>query len=131
VHEGPHSISPRPGNATPLRTGMVVSNEPGYYAPGQFGIRIENLLTVESAEEGLHRPGGLSAGGRKFLGFSALTLVPIQTARLVDTALLSTAELDWIDAYHARVWETVGPLVDEASGARDWLRRMTAPIDRQ
>ncbi|KAG5190477.1 peptidase [Tribonema minus] len=123
VHEGPHSISPRPGNATPLKPGMIVSNEPGYYLAGEFGIRIENLLEIA--------PAGMrnDALARDFYAFRPLTLVPIQKA-LIDAALMTPEELDWLDAYHARVWEEVALHVSEDGGARDWLRRATEPIQR-
>ena len=102
-----------------------MSNEPGFYASEEFGIRIENLLTVQPIEIA----GQMST--RKFLKFSPLTLVPIQVAGLVDMSIMSPAELDWIDAYHARVWETISEHVSAESGARDWLRKMTAPVQRQ
>ncbi len=114
VHEGPARISRR--SEVPLDKTMIFSNEPGYYREGAFGIRIENLMVVERAD---------SPDDRDMLGFETLTLVPIDT-RLVDRNLLSGDEVGWLDAYHARVRDTVAPLVEGA--ARDWLvRRDAAP----
>lgn len=104
VHEGPASIS-RAGRMTALAAGMILSNEPGFYAPGEYGIRLENLLLVQAVEP-------------KRLRFEVLTLAPFDR-RLVDIALLTTGELAWLDAYHARVLAEVGPLLRGA--AREWL----------
>ncbi|RUT35132.1 aminopeptidase P family protein [Arsenicitalea aurantiaca] len=112
VHEGPTGISPR--YTLPLEPGMVLSNEPGYYKAGEYGIRIENLVAVIEAEA---FPG--------YLEFETLTLVPIDT-RLVDGALLTPAERDWLNAYHARVRAEIAPAL--AGDVRDWLERATAPI---
>ncbi|MCA1908755.1 MAG: aminopeptidase P family protein [Magnetospirillum sp.] len=118
VHEGPQRISKVGTGAVPLRAGMIVSNEPGYYKAGAYGIRIEALVAVEE------RP--LPEGGeRPLLGFETLTLVPIDK-KLVEVGLLDGGERTWLDAYHARVWDDVAPLVDDA--ARDWLKRATAPL---
>jgi Xaa-Pro aminopeptidase len=111
VHEGPINISPR--STTPFEAGMVVSNEPGYYKPGAYGIRIENLITVIPSQH---------AG---YLEFETLTLAPIDT-RLVTLALLTDAERAWLNAYHARVLAEIGPSVEPA--VRDWLKRATAAI---
>ncbi len=119
VHEGPHGISPRFGNTTGLVAGMVVSNEPGYYQDGAWGIRIENLVAIREA------PTASRFGGVTFLGFERLTLVPIQ-AKMLSPALLSAAELAWLDEYHAQVWDAVSPRCDGA--ARDWLRAGTLPL---
>jgi len=117
VHEGPHRISKVP-NAVPLAPGMIVSNEPGYYKTGAYGIRIENLVTVIE----LARPPGAE---RDLLGFETLTLCPIDRA-LVDTSLLAPAEIAWLDAYHARVREVIAPLVDGPT--RAWLEGATRPL---
>ncbi|KAK7284665.1 hypothetical protein RJT34_19415 [Clitoria ternatea] len=119
VHEGPQSISHRFGNLTSLVNGMVVSNEPGYYEDHAFGIRIENLLYVRNVETP-NRFGGII-----YLGFEKLTFVPIQL-KLVDLALLSAAEIDWLNNYHSLVWEKVSPLLD--GSARQWLWNNTRPI---
>jgi len=112
VHEGPVGIAPR--YTVPFAAGNVVSNEPGYYKANEYGIRIENLIVVQPAE-GL--PG--------YLDFETLTLVPIET-RLIALDLLTGAERDWLNAFHARVWSEIGPLVDGA--VKDWLRQATQPI---
>ena len=117
VHEGPQRIA-KAWNATALRPGMIVSNEPGYYREGEFGIRCENLCVVQEI------PG---AGQEvPMLGFEALTLVPFDR-RLIDRELLSEQELAWLDAYHERVRVEVGPLISDAA-VRDWLERATAPL---
>ncbi len=116
VHEGPHRISQVP-NTVALRPGMVVSNEPGYYKTGAYGIRIENLVAV--------RGDGKGAGGRKMFAFENLTLAPIER-RLIEPALLSVAEKTWLDAYHARVWREIAPQLDPKS--RKWLKAATRPI---
>ena len=111
VHEGPASLS-RAGRVVPLAPGMILSDEPGYYEPGAYGIRLENLLLVQAAE-------GL--GARKpFLRFETLTLAPFDR-RLIEPRLLAAAERAWLDAYHARVLEEVGPKLDRE--ARAWLER--------
>ncbi|XP_056168399.1 aminopeptidase P2-like isoform X3 [Syzygium oleosum] len=122
VHEGPQSISFRYGNLTSLQKGMVVSNEPGYYEDHAFGIRIENLLTVVE----MNTPNRF--GGVGYLGFEKLTFVPIQM-KMVDSALLSSAEINWLNDYHAQVWEKVSPLLD--GSARQWLWDNTRPLPIQ
>ncbi len=117
VHEGPARIS-KTGTVA-LETGMVLSNEPGYYRPGAFGIRIENLIAVTEAEE-------IAGGERPMHGFETLTLAPLDR-RLIDVAMLSEDERAWIDAYHARVRETLSPRLDEASD-RAWLEAATRPL---
>ncbi|MCR4376812.1 MAG: M24B family metallopeptidase, partial [Rhodospirillales bacterium] len=117
VHEGPQRIAKR-GPGVELRTGMVLSNEPGYYKANGFGIRIENLITVVSAPT----PKG---GEREMLGFEPLTMVPIDL-NLIDPSLLDSGEIDWLNAYHARVNEALNPLVDEQT--RLWLNRATRPL---
>ncbi|HXZ17852.1 MAG TPA: M24 family metallopeptidase, partial [Roseiarcus sp.] len=112
VHEGPQRISKTGAGA--LVPGMIVSNEPGYYAPGAFGIRIENLMAVE--------PRAISRAEREMLGFETLTLAPIDL-RLVDWRLLNEREAKWIDAYHLRVRKALSPLVDAAT--RRWLNDAT------
>ncbi len=116
VHEGPQSISRRSHVA--LEPGMIVSNEPGYYREGAFGIRIENLVVVTA-------PAIPDGGDREMLGFKTLTLAPIDR-RLIDPGLLTGDERDWLNAYHARVLREVAPLV--APGTRDWLETVCAPI---
>ena len=98
------------GNRT-LLPGMIVSNEPGYYKTGAYGIRIENLVAVSEIDSP-------PDGERKMLGFETLTLAPVDRA-LIETSLMTTAEIAWIDAYHQRVRQTIRPLVDAATAA--WL----------
>jgi Xaa-Pro aminopeptidase len=117
VHEGPQRISKAP-NAQPLLPGMIVSNEPGYYKTGAYGIRIENLVLVQPAD---------GSTERDMLGFETLTLAPIDR-NLVDLALLDEDEIAWLDAYHARVRETLTPLVDPETAR--WLAAVTEPIHR-
>jgi Xaa-Pro aminopeptidase len=116
VHEGPQGLSKRA--AAELEPGMILSNEPGYYREGAYGIRIENLLLVSGPE--------LVAGGeRPMLSFETLTLAPID-GRLIDSSLLSEAEIAWLNAYHARVEEELGPSL--AAEERKWLTDSCAPI---
>ncbi|MDO5605580.1 MAG: aminopeptidase P family protein [Paracoccus sp. (in: a-proteobacteria)] len=114
VHEGPARISRL--SEVPLEAGMILSNEPGFYREGEFGIRIENLLIVTGAE---------GFDGRPMLGFETLTFVPVDR-RLIDPALLAPAEIAWLDDYHAQLRGLVAPHVDGA--VRDWLIRATAPL---
>lgn len=117
VHEGPQRIS-KLSSRVALQPGMVVSNEPGYYKQGAYGIRIENLVVVTSM--------GIPHGGElEMLGFDTLTLAPLN-ARLIDYELLEPAEIDWLDAYHQQVWESLSPLVDAST--RDWLEAATLPV---
>lgn len=117
VHEGPQQLSRR--SAVALAPGMILSNEPGHYTPGGFGIRIENLMAVVAAPA---LPGG---DDREMLAFDTLTLCPIDL-RLVEVGLLDTGERDWLNGYHARVRAEIGPLV--TGDARGWLKQATAPI---
>jgi Xaa-Pro aminopeptidase len=115
VHEGPARIA-KLGTA-PLKRGMILSNEPGYYRAGAYGIRIENLILVTEA---------VVAGAEKPLNaFETLTLAPIDR-RLVDPALLTGEEIAWLDAYHARVRDTLAALVDAQT--RAWLSGACAPL---
>jgi len=117
VHEGPQRISKAAGSAA-LQPGMVVSNEPGYYKTGEFGIRIENLVTVVPCHD-------IANSERPLLSLETLTLAPIDRA-LVDRALLTEAEIAWLDEYHARVRETLTPLVDAKTAV--WLAEATRPL---
>ena len=117
VHEGPQNISKR--NITqPLKSGMICSNEPGFYKTGEFGIRIENLIVVTEAK-------AVAGGERKMMEFETITLAPIDLG-LVEPSLLSAEERAWLNAYHARVRETLMPLVDVET--RPWLERATRAI---
>ncbi|MEM8850164.1 MAG: aminopeptidase P family protein [Pseudomonadota bacterium] len=117
VHEGPARIARI--STLPLEPGMILSNEPGYYREGEWGIRIENLIVVTEAQ----RPMG--GDDREMLGFETLTWVPIDR-RLVKTALLSPDDRTWLDSYHADVLEKLAPRLDDGDAA--WLRRMCAPL---
>jgi Xaa-Pro aminopeptidase len=116
VHEGPVSLS-RLAAPVPIAAGMVLSNEPGYYLPDRYGIRLENLLLVQ--------PAALMCAGKPFLRFETLTLAPFDR-RLIEPSLLDAAELAWLDGYHARVQAEVGPLLDPSD--RAWLTENCAPI---
>jgi Xaa-Pro aminopeptidase len=116
VHEGPQRLSKL--GTVALKPGMILSNEPGYYREGHYGIRIENLVLVA--------PRKLPGAERTMLGFETLTLAPIDLA-LVEPGLLDEAERAWLDAYHARVREEIGPLV--GAQARDWLGLATAGMN--
>jgi Xaa-Pro aminopeptidase len=112
VHEGPQSVAKK-APWVPLRPGMILSNEPGFYVEGDYGIRIENLVVVrDSAMKGM-------------LEFETLTLTPIDKS-LIEPSLMSAAEIAWLDDYHDRVWETLSPLLSAADAM--WLREATAPL---
>src|SRR6185312_262004 len=113
VHEGPIGISPR--YTTPLEPGIIISDEPGYYKDGAYGIRIENLVMVVESR----------IGAGKFLEFETLTLAPIDT-RPIDMSLMTPAERDWLNAYHARVFKEISPHL--SGEARIWLKEATKAI---
>jgi Xaa-Pro aminopeptidase len=117
VHEGPQRISKAP-NTVALKAGMIVSNEPGYYKDGEYGIRIENLEVVMPAEL-------IPGGDRPMHIFQSLTLAPIDK-RLVVLDMLSDVERTQFNAYHARVLKEIGPLVDGEAG--EWLKEACAPL---
>jgi Xaa-Pro aminopeptidase len=96
---------------------MILSNEPGFYAAGEYGVRLENLLLVV--------PSAVPGAARPFLEFETLTLAPFARA-LIDPALLDAAERAWLDAYHARVLAEVAPLVEP--GVAAWLAEACAPL---
>ncbi len=116
VHEGPQSIS-RGGRAE-LKPGMLISNEPGYYKEGAYGIRIENVVLVTEPEK-------IAGGDREMMGFETLTLAPIDR-RLINADQMTAPERDWLDAYHARVNAELARFLDE--DARAWLEAATRPI---
>jgi Xaa-Pro aminopeptidase len=115
VHEGPQRISKL--GTTPLQPGMILSNEPGYYRAGEYGIRLENLIVVERRE--------IAGAEREMLGFETLTLAPFDLA-LVEPGLLSAQETKWLDAYHARVRKELSPHLDAKT--RKWLREATRKL---
>ncbi|MBU0823557.1 MAG: aminopeptidase P family protein [Alphaproteobacteria bacterium] len=123
VHEGPQRIAKpaggQAGTEEPLHAGMILSNEPGYYKAGAFGIRIENLVIVV--------PLSIDGAEEDMLGFETITFAPI-AQNLVETALLSPIEADWLDAYHAKVFAKLAPGMSDAD--RVWLAAACAPLDR-
>ncbi|WP_340313556.1 aminopeptidase P family protein [Rhizorhabdus argentea] len=117
VHEGPQRIATFGGGDEPLQPGMILSDEPGYYKAGEYGIRIENLiLTVEK---------DIAGAEKEMLGFETLTFAPYERA-LIDTDMLERHEIAWIDAYHAQVREIVAPQLTGDAAA--WLQAATAPL---
>ena len=119
VHEGPQRLSPH-GSGEPLKPGMVVSNEPGYYEAGWGGIRLENLYVVVTDDDMPPHPSG-----RGWLRFEPLTLIPFDR-RLIDREQLSTVEAAWLDRYHERVLQAMEPLL--AAEHRAWLWDACAPV---
>ena len=121
VHEGPQRIAKptggQAGTSEPLRAGMFLSNEPGYYKPGEYGIRIENLVLVEERK--------IVGGDMPMLGFETLTFAPIDRA-MIDAAMLTADERAWLDNYHARVVQIVAPQV--GADVRSWLDVACAPL---
>ena len=116
VHEGPCGINPR-SPPVAVEAGMILSDEPGYYRPGEYGIRIENLLLAYIAD--------FPDAARTFLGFETLTLAPFDR-RLIETAQLSRLEREWIDAYHARVLAEIAPQLEPEPA--HWLAEACAPL---
>lgn len=117
VHEGPMAIGPR-CSGVPLDEGHVISNEPGYYEAGAYGIRVENLLLVQDAEK-------LSRNGDRWYRFEDLTLCPIDQ-RLIEPRLLTDAHRKWLDEYHRRVQRTLSPLL--GTDDRRWLKEACRPL---
>jgi Xaa-Pro aminopeptidase len=117
VHEGPQRIA-KPVNTQPLLTGMILSNEPGYYREGHWGIRIETLQVVTEAE-------AIPGGERPMHGFEQLTLAPLDR-KLIEVGLLTPDERAYVDAYHAETLAKVGPLLD--GEVKDWLEAQCAPL---
>jgi Xaa-Pro aminopeptidase len=119
VHEGPQRIAKIP-NMVALRPGMILSNEPGFYKPDCYGIRIENLIIVTA-------PAAIPGGDRLMMGFETITLAPIDR-HLIDARLLTDQELGWLNRYHQRVWDELHGLVPNDVSA--WLFKATQPIPR-
>lgn len=115
VHEGPQRISKL--GTTPLEPGMILSNEPGFYKEGEYGIRIENLIVVEER--------AIPGGDRTIYGFETITWCPYERA-LIELKLLDDGEIAWINAYHAQVWSNLAPLVE--GEAKDWLEQACLPL---
>lgn len=117
VHEGPQRIAKTP-NTIPLQPGMIVSNEPGFYKEGGYGIRIENLQFVTP-------PAEIEGGERAMLGFENLTFAPLHKD-LIDKALLTKAEVNWVNNYHVQVLELIGPQLQ--GDVKTWLEAACTPI---
>ncbi len=122
VHEGPQGISPR-ANPTPLEVGMIITNEPGLYLEGKYGIRIENVMKVivkhnKNPNTGLNKP---------ILAFDDLTLVPYDKG-LIDTSLLNDKERQRIDEYHQRIWHCLSNKLSDDPDVYDWLKESTSPL---
>ncbi|MGZ9899216.1 aminopeptidase P family protein [Shewanella gaetbuli] len=117
VHEGPQRIGKNVNNV-PLLPGMVLSNEPGYYRANEFGIRLENLVVIKPCQ-------ALAGSEREMYQFDALTLIPMD-ARLIDKSLLTTAEINWFNQYHAKVQQTLAPYMQGDDLA--WLNKVTQAI---
>ncbi|NHK29060.1 aminopeptidase P family protein [Parvularcula flava] len=117
VHEGPQNISKKP-ITQPLMPGMICSNEPGYYKVGEYGIRIENLIVVNNPEP-------VEGGDREMMSFETVTMAPLDR-HLIDTSLLTEIERDWVNAYHAVVYEKLADELED--DVRDWLTSATAPL---
>jgi len=124
VHEGPQRISPvgssQSGGDEPLQAGMIISNEPGYYKTGEYGIRIENLVLVVPRE--------IEGAVKEMLGFETLTFAPIDR-RLIDVQMLDPEELIWLNCYHAHVLAKIGPTLSGSD--LEWLRAACAPIEAE
>jgi len=118
VHEGPQRIAKTPNNIA-LIPGMIVSNEPGFYKTGAYGIRIENLQYVTP-------PAAIKGGSRNMLGFKTLTLAPLHR-NLIEMSLLSPEEITYIDSYHARVFNEISPYVEPQ--IKTWLKTACQPIN--
>lgn len=120
VHEGPHLISFRPqARNVPLQSSMTVTDEPGYYEDGEFGIRLENVLIVKEADT------KFNFGDKGYLSFEHITWAPYQT-KLIDLKLLSPDEINWVNSYHSTCRDILAPYLDEVENA--WLKKATEPI---
>lgn len=122
VHEGPQRIAKaaggQAGTGEPLKAGMILSNEPGYYKTGEFGIRIENLVVVEPRE--------IPDAEHQMLGFDTLTFAPLER-NLIDAHMLTEAERHWVNAYHAKVMDVLGPELE--ADDRAWLANECRPLE--
>lgn len=126
VHEGPQGIGFRHReNEAGFQAGMTISNEPGYYESGAFGIRIENIMVSVPHETPHH------FNQKNFLSFESLTMVPI-SARLINVSLLDDDEITWLNAYHAQVRSALLPLMTENfPEAVEYLKKETEPLERK
>ncbi|KAK9768934.1 hypothetical protein K7432_000060 [Basidiobolus ranarum] len=122
VHEGPHGIAIRASaNEVGLSKGMTVTDEPGYYEDGKFGIRIENILLIREEKT------SYNFGNRSYLGFEHITLVPMMR-KLIQSSLLNSEELKWVNDYHTLTRTKIAPLLENNKLAYDWLIRETSPL---
>ncbi|EPS62520.1 hypothetical protein M569_12270, partial [Genlisea aurea] len=120
VHEGPQQISFRPAaRSVPLKSSMTVTDEPGYYEDGNFGIRLENVLLVKEADT------EYNFGEKGYLTFDHITWAPYQK-KLMDIRLLGPEEIDWLNNYHAECREILSPFLNDSE--LEWLRRATEPV---
>lgn len=126
VHEGPHSIGTRRKEADdhPFRNGMTITNEPGYYEDGAFGIRIENVLLVKNADTKFR------FNNKQYLDFEHITMVPLQK-KMIQVDMLTDVELKWVNDYHAEVLEKLAPLLQDDKPSLAWLVENTKPISRE
>lgn len=120
VHEGPHGIGTRIAyNDFPLKAGMTVTNEPGFYLDNEFGIRIENVLLVKEVATANR------FGDNAYLGFEHVTIVPLGK-NLIDVGLLNARERAWVNDYHRECWDKLHALVDDMG--KQWLAKETSPL---
>ncbi|KAG4125401.1 hypothetical protein ERO13_D10G093400v2 [Gossypium hirsutum] len=120
VHEGPHLISFRPqARNVPLQASMTVTDEPGYYADGNFGIRLENVLVIKEADT------EFNFGDKGYLSFEHITWAPYQI-KLIDLSLLTPEEIEWLNTYHSKCREILAPSMDK--NELDWLKKATEPV---
>lgn len=120
VHEGPHLISFRtPARHVPLQASMTVTDEPGYYEDGNFGIRLENVLVIKEADT------KFNFGDKGYLAFEHITWAPYQK-KLIDQSLLTPEEIEWVNSYHSTCRDILAPYLDESEMA--WLKRSTEPL---
>jgi len=122
VHEGPHQISFRArAFESPIKEHMVVTNEPGYYEDGVFGVRIENMMAVKKVET------KFNFQDTGYLGFETITYVPIDY-KLIDSSILTQRERDWLNNYHKTCWDKLSPFLQKDEETLQWLKRYTNAI---
>ena len=124
VHEGPHGMSlmRKSCDDVGIQEGMTLSNEPGYYEEGRFGIRHENILLVRKVDT------ESQFGGVQYLGFEHITYVPFQK-NMMETSLMSPAEIAWVNNYHQECFDKVSPLLVGQDKALKWLQAATTPLE--
>jgi Xaa-Pro aminopeptidase len=122
VHEGPQGFGSRPAyNTTPLKPGMIVTNEPGFYLDGQFGIRIESMVIIVKKD----LPNNFA--NKDYYGCERITFFPIQT-KCCKKEIMTQKEIDWVNQYNKECWEKISPLIQDDQLALDWLKRETQPF---